>query len=101
VARLFVPRKDNRDDHFAWAGPRLLGKTAVVRVTIDVFKMNLHYRLVIRAALIAEANSCRRFDLPIPLALFLRLSFPVDTLLREEQGIVSHRLTLIRSYSLC
>ncbi len=37
---LFNPRSDNWDDHFAWSGPVVLGKTAIGRTTIDV--LNLH-----------------------------------------------------------
>ena len=56
MTRLFNPRTDNWHDHFTWNGPRLVGKTAIGRVTIDVLKINLDYRLVIRAALIAEGE---------------------------------------------
>ncbi len=56
VTRLFNPRTDNWHDQFTWDGPRLVGKTAIGRVTIDVLKINLAYRLVIRAALIAEGE---------------------------------------------
>jgi hypothetical protein len=56
VTRPFNPRTDNWHDHFTWDGPRLVGKTDIGRVTIDVLKINLDYRLVIRAALIAEGE---------------------------------------------
>lgn len=56
VTRLFNPRTDNWQDHFTWDGSRLVGKTAIGRVTINVLKINLDYRLVIRAALIAEGE---------------------------------------------
>lgn len=40
VVRLFHPRRDPWDDHFAWQGPLLFGKTAIGRVTIDVLNIN-------------------------------------------------------------
>lgn len=42
IVRLFHPREDEWQSHFAWdsAGIRLLGKTAVGRVTILVLQMN-------------------------------------------------------------
>jgi len=51
---LFNPRQDRWVDHFAWAGPVLVGKTPVGRVTIDVLAINLPYRIALRAALIKE-----------------------------------------------
>jgi hypothetical protein len=41
-------------DHFEWNGPILIGKTSVGKVTIEVLKINLPYRIALRAALIAE-----------------------------------------------
>jgi HNH endonuclease len=51
---LFSPRKDRWEDHFEWAGPLLVGKTPVGRVTIEVLAINLPYRIALRAALIEE-----------------------------------------------
>ena len=37
---LFNPRCDTWEDHFAWDGPVLRGKTPVARATIDVLQIN-------------------------------------------------------------
>lgn len=50
---LFNPRTDRWDEHFAWAGPRLLGKTPIARATIDVLRINDPHRVAHRAQLIA------------------------------------------------
>jgi hypothetical protein len=42
---LFNPRIDDWDEHFAWDGPVLRGKTPVGRTTIDVLRMNLSDRV--------------------------------------------------------
>ena len=51
---LFSPRKDSWTDHFEWAGPLLIGKTSIGKVTIEVLAINLPYRIALRAALIDE-----------------------------------------------
>ena len=53
LVRLFNPRKDRWTDHFQWQGPRLLGKTAEGRATIDVLKINANERVVHRRILMA------------------------------------------------
>ena len=45
LTRLFHPRDDDWDAHFAWDGSQLLGLTAVGRTTIDVLRMNLPERV--------------------------------------------------------
>lgn len=40
VVRLFHPRQDNWNDHFAWNGPSLVGLTSIGRVTIAVLCIN-------------------------------------------------------------
>src|SRR5580658_5907101 len=50
---LFNPRKDTWDDHFAWRGPKLLGRTEVGRATIDVLRINDAERTEHRRMLIA------------------------------------------------
>src|ERR671923_2839417 len=52
VVRLFHPRKDRGEEHFAWEGSRLLGRTSIGRATIAVLAMNARYRLEVRQALI-------------------------------------------------
>jgi hypothetical protein len=54
VVRLFHPRQDIWEEHFAWDGPRLLGRTSIGRVTIAVLAINASYRLQVRQTLIAE-----------------------------------------------
>jgi 5-methylcytosine-specific restriction endonuclease McrA len=54
VVRLFHPRGDIWEEHFAWEGSRLLGRTSIGRVTIAVLAINAPYRLEVRQALIAE-----------------------------------------------
>jgi hypothetical protein len=54
VVRLFHPRKDIWEEHFAWDGVRLLGRTSIGRVTIAVLAINVPYRLEVRQALITE-----------------------------------------------
>jgi len=56
LTRLFHPRQDSWDEHFAWQGAVLIGRTTVGRVTIDVLKINLaervqHRRLLWEAGL--------------------------------------------------
>jgi hypothetical protein len=51
---LFNPRIDRWADHFAWEGARLVGKTPVGKVTVEVLAINLPYRIALRAALIEE-----------------------------------------------
>jgi len=40
LTRLFHPRQDIWEEHFAWVGPVLTGRTAIGRTTIDVLVMN-------------------------------------------------------------
>jgi hypothetical protein len=62
VTRLFNPRADHWDDHFAWNGPQLVGRTPIGRSTIDVLNINLfdrleHRRLLIKAGLLGRKES--------------------------------------------
>ena len=52
VTRLFHPREDDWDDHFAWNGAELTGRTPAGRSTIDVLKINLPQRTEHRRNLI-------------------------------------------------
>ena len=54
VVRLFHPRKDGWEEHFAWDGSRLLSPTSIGQVTIAVLAINAPYRLEVRQALSAE-----------------------------------------------
>jgi hypothetical protein len=40
VVRLFHPRQDAWEDHFAWDGPILNGLSSIGRVTINVLRIN-------------------------------------------------------------
>src|SRR5437762_797717 len=51
---LFNPRRHRWMRHFRWAGPILVGRTAVGRATIAVLGINLAHRIRHRAQLIAE-----------------------------------------------
>src|SRR5882724_196664 len=53
LVRLFNPRTDRWQDHFAWRGPRLVGKTPIGRATIDVLRINTMERVEHRRLLIA------------------------------------------------
>jgi hypothetical protein len=51
VMRLFNPRQDDWNMHFAWNGPELVGRTAIGRTTIDVLNINLPERVEHRRVL--------------------------------------------------
>jgi hypothetical protein len=40
LVRLYHPRRDKWDRHFAWSGPELQGQTGIARATIQVLWMN-------------------------------------------------------------
>jgi len=52
VVRLFHPRKDQWQDHFALDGPRIVGRTAIGRTTAWLLQMNSDERVQLRSALI-------------------------------------------------
>jgi hypothetical protein len=54
LVRLFHPRKDRWAEHFAWAGPILVGHTAIARATILVLWINHPLVVEMRGLLIAE-----------------------------------------------
>jgi len=56
TVRLFDPRKDDWKKHFDWNGPILVGRTAIGRATIDVLRINITYRVAVRASLIDEES---------------------------------------------
>jgi hypothetical protein len=49
-APLFDPRRDLWDDHFAWVGRRLAGRTPAGRATVALLDLNSPRRLLIREA---------------------------------------------------
>jgi hypothetical protein len=54
LSPLYHPRTDRWLDHFQWAGPTLLGRSAVGRATINVLAINHPDHVALRAELIAE-----------------------------------------------
>jgi HNH endonuclease len=70
LTRLFYPRNDDWNERFFWAGPELIGHTAIGRTTIDVLNINLPERLEYRRLLLMaglfpplEASAgCSRFS---------------------------------------
>jgi len=45
---LFHPRRDLWHNHFRWQGPRLIGRTATGRATIEALEMNRPLIIAIR-----------------------------------------------------
>ena len=52
VVRLFDPRRQSWRRHFRWHGPRLVGRTACGRATVEVLRMNVPHRVRLRQLLI-------------------------------------------------
>ena len=50
VTELFHPRRQQWEEHFAWHGIYILGKTATGRTTVRVLRMNAEEQLVLRSA---------------------------------------------------
>ena len=57
VVRLFHPRQDVWEEHFAWNGPKLEGLTAIGRATITVLRINRADAVLARDALMEEGIS--------------------------------------------
>ena len=53
LVRLFNPRRHHWSYHFAWDGPRIVGRTPIGRVTVFVLAMNNSLRVDLRETLIA------------------------------------------------
>ena len=49
VTPLFHPRRERWDEHFAWRGLYLVGRTDVGRVTVRVLQMNAEDQLAVRS----------------------------------------------------
>ena len=54
IVRLFHPRRHRWRYHFAFDGPRLVGRTAIGRVTVQVLAMNDPLAVLLREELIEE-----------------------------------------------
>lgn len=59
LVRLYNPRRHRWDYHFAWDGPRVVGRTRIGRVTVEVLNMNDSLLVELRTELAAEGI---RFD---------------------------------------
>ncbi|MGI8744879.1 MAG: hypothetical protein ACR2NN_20365 [Bryobacteraceae bacterium] len=51
---MFHPRTDRWTEHFQLEGPRILGRTAIGRVTVHVLAMNAEDLLRVRFELLRE-----------------------------------------------
>jgi len=49
--RLFNPRQDRWEEHFAFEGPKVVGRTATGRATVWLLEVNSEERLRWRSAL--------------------------------------------------
>ena len=54
VTQLFNPRKDMWDNHFAWNGPQVVGKSATGRATIQALRLNRSDAIAVRKLLMRE-----------------------------------------------
>ena len=54
LIRLFNPRKDRWNRHFAWEGPVLTGRTVTGRVTISLLEINRSEAVELRGYLLRE-----------------------------------------------
>jgi hypothetical protein len=54
VTQLFHPRKDTWENHFAWTGPALVGKTPTGRATIRALRLNRSDAIAVRQLLMQE-----------------------------------------------
>jgi hypothetical protein len=54
AVRLFHPRKDRWEEHFQLDGARIVGRTAIGRVTVQVLAMNADDDLLVRLELLKE-----------------------------------------------
>ena len=54
LVRLFNPRRHSWTYHFSWDGPRVVGRTPIGRVTVELLAMNDPIRVALREELIEE-----------------------------------------------
>ena len=57
LVRLFHPRLDRWEEHFAWEGTAIVGRTPVGRATVQLMAMNLWERVELRENLRAVGES--------------------------------------------
>ena len=56
VCNLFNPRRQRWEEHFAWRGIKVIGKTSIGRATVVTLNMNSQCQHRIRRALLAEGE---------------------------------------------
>jgi len=56
IVPLFNPRVDEWHEHFAYSGARIIGRTPVGRVSVDVLNMNEDERLRLRRILLSNGE---------------------------------------------
>ncbi|MFN0018333.1 MAG: HNH endonuclease [Pirellulaceae bacterium] len=56
ICRLFHPRRDVWNEHFAWEGPILAARTAVGRTTLAVLRINQPERVEFRRLLMLSGD---------------------------------------------
>ena len=54
LVRVFNPRRHSWSYHFRWDGPRIVGRTPIGRVTVELLAMNDPIRVALREELIEE-----------------------------------------------
>lgn len=54
VVRIFHPRTDSWNEHFAWDGPTVLALTDIARATISVLRINQPNAVAIRHVLMTD-----------------------------------------------
>jgi hypothetical protein len=59
VVRLFHPRSDSWTEHFQFEGPRIVGRTPVGRVTVQVLALNAEDLLLFRVELLEEDTTLK------------------------------------------
>jgi len=62
LVRLFHPRRHSWSYHFRWEGPRVVGRTSIGRVTVELLAMNDPVRLTLREELIEEGLFPPRYE---------------------------------------
>lgn len=64
VVRLFSPRTDRWDEHFALRGNRIIGRTPIGRATVGILQMNRAERMDLRTELTTTGQWPIRRALP-------------------------------------
>ncbi len=54
ITTLFHPRRDRWEEHFGWNGPKMIGRTATGRATIQTLRLNRTDAIAVRSLLMRE-----------------------------------------------